>query len=170
MASRLGKTAWRRKNKTAGLCPDCKSDDLDGRIYCRKCRAQKGRLAARAYQRYVAQGLCPSCRKTTSEIGLLCLPCWFRQMANAATKTPVNGKAVRELLDQQGSRCAYTGELLVPGQNASLDHKIPRSRGGLNVIGNLHWVTIRVNFMKRDLIHDEFLLVCRAVAAQTGAV
>lgn len=73
----------------------------------------------------------------------------------------------RELLAvfvKQKGKCAYTGELLILGDNASLDHKMPKSRGGEDVSSNLQWVTWNVNDCKRALTHDEFVALCRKVA------
>jgi hypothetical protein len=50
------------------------------------------------------------------------------------------------------------------GQNASLDHKLPISRGGENEPGNIRWVDISVNSMKNDKTHEEFIAICRMVA------
>lgn len=63
----------------------------------------------------------------------------------------------------QGGKCAYTGRELVPGTNASLDHKIPKALGGTNDLENLQWVETNVNRAKNALAEDEFLSMCRAV-------
>lgn len=65
-----------------------------------------------------------------------------------------------------------TGVLLVPGRNASIDHKVPRAKGGSDDIDNLQWVDLKVNLMKRDLDITEFLSACATViafAAKGGA-
>ena len=71
---------------------------------------------------------------------------------------------IKALFEEQGGRCAYTGEPLVPGVTASLDHKLPMSRGGLHERDNLQWVTTRINSMKADLTHEEFVALCATVA------
>lgn len=70
---------------------------------------------------------------------------------------------LRSLWDEQRGRCAVTGEVLVPGSTASIDHIIPKSRGGSSDGSNLRWVLLRVNQIKWDMTHDEFVDVCRAV-------
>ena len=42
------------------------------------------------------------------------------------------------------------------GNMASLDHIVPRSKGGTNDVGNLQWVHWWVNFMKLDMDACEF--------------
>jgi 5-methylcytosine-specific restriction endonuclease McrA len=84
-------------------------------------------------------------------------------MANSHDISTKKWAELRDLLEQQGGRCAYSGELLILGQNMSLDHKTPRSRGGGNELSNLQWVTWRINLMKNDLTHEEFLRMCALV-------
>ncbi len=56
----------------------------------------------------------------------------------------------------------------MPGVNASLDHKIPTSRGGNNDLPNLQWVDMQINFVKNALTHDEFVEFCVAIAIKFG--
>ena len=70
---------------------------------------------------------------------------------------------LRRILEEQDCRCAYTGKKLVIGDNASLDHKIPVSRGGAKEPGNIHWVDWTVNTsFKNGLSHNNFLDLCEA--------
>jgi 5-methylcytosine-specific restriction endonuclease McrA len=69
-----------------------------------------------------------------------------------------------DLLQNQNGLCAYTGTPLVLGHNASLDHKIPRSRGGEDRIENVQWVTWDVNRSKTDMTHEEFVAMCHVVS------
>jgi CRISPR/Cas system Type II protein with McrA/HNH and RuvC-like nuclease domain len=67
-------------------------------------------------------------------------------------------------LEKQNYRCAYTGELLVVGeQKATIDHKRPISRGGDDSVDNLHWITKRMNEMKGAFTHEEFLETCQTI-------
>src|SRR5260221_13681849 len=53
-------------------------------------------------------------------------------------------KAIRE---RDGNRCQYTGKLLRPDEG-SLDHVLPRSRGGKDEWGNRAWSAKEVNRRK----------------------
>ena len=53
-------------------------------------------------------------------------------------------KAIRE---RDGNRCQYTGKLLRPDEG-SLDHVLPRSRGGKDAWENLVWADKAVNAKK----------------------
>ena len=60
-------------------------------------------------------------------------------------------KTIRE---RDGNRCQYTGKLLAPDQG-SLDHVLPRSRGGKDTWENLVWSDKEVNTRKGDRLPQE---------------
>ena len=178
----------------AGLCKDCGDPRGEGgtSIFCRPCAQQHsvrqacrtaalraaGNLPVRDKERehgyWVAMiqrrrdaGLCLDCGNQEATVGErypLCLDCWFQGIAKKRGGSRRNGPMIKAIFEEQQGRCAYTGELLVPGVTASLDHKIPVSRGGLHERSNLHWVTNRINSMKADLTHEEFVALCSMIA------
>jgi 5-methylcytosine-specific restriction endonuclease McrA len=60
-------------------------------------------------------------------------------------------KAIRE---RDGNRCQYTGRVLHPNEG-SLDHVVPRSRGGKDAWENLVWSAKEVNQRKADRLPHE---------------
>ena len=60
-------------------------------------------------------------------------------------------KTIRE---RDGNRCQYTGKLLRPDEG-SLDHVLPRSRGGRDEWGNLVWSDRAVNARKGNRLPHE---------------
>lgn len=77
-------------------------------------------------------------------------------------------KELRDLLKEQRSVCALTGDSLVyskMGDNARCDHKIPVSRGGGSKKDNLQWITDEANSAKGTMTNDEFIALCRKVVA-----
>jgi 5-methylcytosine-specific restriction endonuclease McrA len=60
-------------------------------------------------------------------------------------------KAIRE---RDGNRCQYTGMLLKPDEG-SLDHVLPRSRGGKDTWENLVWSSKDVNARKGNRLPQE---------------
>ena len=76
-----------------------------------------------------------------------------------------SARQLHELLMQQGCRCVLTGETLTP-KTASVDHKMPLSRGGGHGLPNLQWLTTRANRAKGQLTNDEFIELCRAVVRE----
>ena len=60
-------------------------------------------------------------------------------------------KTIRE---RDGNRCQYTGKLLKPDEG-SLDHVLPRSRGGKDTWENLVWSSKEINTRKADRLPQE---------------
>jgi 5-methylcytosine-specific restriction endonuclease McrA len=72
--------------------------------------------------------------------------------ARVPKKRPkLNAKNIRE---RDGNRCQYTGRLLHPDEG-SLDHVVPRSRGGGDTWENLVWSAREVNQRKADRLPHE---------------
>lgn len=70
---------------------------------------------------------------------------------------------LRRLWEQQGGRCALSGRAL--DDTAELDHKVPRSRGGLDTYENAQWLAAAVNQAKRNLLDEEFVALCSDIIA-----
>ncbi|HVU26318.1 MAG TPA: HNH endonuclease [Verrucomicrobiae bacterium] len=60
----------------------------------------------------------------------------------------------RAIRERDGNRCQYTGRLLAPDEG-SLDHVLPRSRGGANTWENLVWSDKAVNARKGNRLPHE---------------
>jgi 5-methylcytosine-specific restriction endonuclease McrA len=72
--------------------------------------------------------------------------------AKVPKKRPkLNAKNIRE---RDGNRCQYTGALLRPDEG-SLDHVVPRSRGGPDTWENLVWSSKQVNTRKGNRLPHE---------------
>jgi len=72
--------------------------------------------------------------------------------AKVPKKRPkLSAKTIRE---RDGNRCQYTGALLLPEQG-SLDHVLPRSRGGRDTWENLVWSSKDVNSRKANRLPHE---------------
>jgi 5-methylcytosine-specific restriction endonuclease McrA len=60
----------------------------------------------------------------------------------------------RAIRERDGNRCQYTGRVLRPDEG-SLDHVVPRSRGGKNTWENLVWAGKDVNARKGNRLPHE---------------
>jgi 5-methylcytosine-specific restriction endonuclease McrA len=60
----------------------------------------------------------------------------------------------KNIRERDGNRCQYTGRLLHPDEG-SLDHVLPRSRGGADTWENLVWSAREVNQRKADRLPHE---------------
>jgi 5-methylcytosine-specific restriction endonuclease McrA len=63
----------------------------------------------------------------------------------------LSSRAIRE---RDGNRCQYTGRPLRP-EEGSMDHVVPRSRGGKTVWDNCVWASKAVNTRKGDRLPHE---------------
>lgn len=109
------------------------------------------------------QGLCVVCGKRDAVAGdklRLCDICWIKSTLQRSTGSRKNWKTLRDALVSQ-KHCPYSGVELIIGKNASIDHKIPVSRGGTHDVNNLQWIDLHINYMKRDMTDDEFRAVIR---------
>jgi len=71
----------------------------------------------------------------------------------------------KNIRERDGNRCQYTGKLLRPDEG-SLDHVLPRSRGGKDTWENLVWSSKEVNTRKADrLPHEAGLKLLRVPRA-----
>jgi 5-methylcytosine-specific restriction endonuclease McrA len=71
----------------------------------------------------------------------------------------------RTIRERDGNRCQYTGAFLRPDEG-SLDHVVPRSRGGPNTWENLVWSSKQVNTRKGNrLPHEAGLKLIRTPRA-----
>lgn len=170
-AEHLAKLRAYGKGRSAeGICRRCPNAARPGRKVCDDCAKRGSAWSSQKREGRKARGLCTACGRDPTAAGLLCLDCWFCQSAAVNLHDRKRGPELRVLFDAQGGLCALTGAVLVPGVNASLDHRVPRARGGGNELANLRWTTYVVNRAKQDLLDDEFLAQCRSVVEHlTGA-
>ena len=89
----------------------------------------------------------------------------IERQAKAAQVAPgekVTQGRLRALLHSQRFRCALTGEALEPG-NCSLDHIVPRSRGGRHIMPNCQIVLQTANQQKGTQTYAELIASCRKI-------
>jgi hypothetical protein len=115
------------------------------------------------YKKKKEAGVCQHCSNPAT-VGGLCLRDWFKNVASIHFGTRKLGEALQSIWDAQKGLCVYSGEPLVPGQTASLDHKTPITRGGVIAVENVQWVSKRVNTMKTDMTDFEFVNLCEVIA------
>lgn len=126
------------------------------------CDANKAKAMASRRSR-LERGTCADCGLAPPSVRIQCLRCWYD---NVAQRYRIDAADLCQLWEHQGGCCALTGETLIPGVNASLDHVVPVKRGGTADITNVRWVTIIVNQAKRDFGDPDFFDMCRKIAAR----
>lgn len=161
-------TNSRRTRASRGMCECCSNPSVEGKLRCLKHLQEARNRAKRNQEHRVHNGLCVECGRDPNPAthGTRCEMCWFSMIGRSIfeVKSRPAGRSVapalRGLFHAQQEKCAYTGRRLVPGVNASLDHKIPKALGGTNELGNLQWVDTDVNRAKNALTEVDFLAMC----------
>lgn len=150
------------KRLEMGLCR-CGAT-LNGKQNCESCAIKSNLVVKKRRQLYTSKGLC-YCGDQPLSGRTQCQKCWLRSLAGTHHTST---KSLIEIWEKQKGRCALTGAELRMGDNASLDHKLPMSRGGTNKEENLQWVTKVANGVKTDLTPEELVSFCISVLRQQG--
>ena len=93
---------------------------------------------------------------------------WFRSGAQNRQKTLF---LLKEYLENEyDNRCYLSGRKLDFDnmKNIHFDHKIPRSKGGPNDLGNLGVCVSEANQSKADMTVEEYLELCKDVLEHNG--
>lgn len=136
---------------------------------CEKCRqyhsshwkkTQPVRLARKA-----SIGQCASCSSDALTSSRYCKK-HFLDSSLRKYRVPMDDyNRFWEKLEAQEFRCYYTGIEILPGVNASIDHKVPVSRGGSRAdIDNCVWCDRNINAFKNDSTDIEFIDLCKRIA------
>lgn len=140
-----------------GRCAKCGIPVESNKRKCIECinngRQSQIRYAAKCAQ----QGKCYRCKHSALDGNVLCRSCLLKNLSLNATGTRDNADALDSLLNKQNFTCPYTGIKIDVGNNASIDHIIPRSKGGSDTIDNLQWVHFGINLLKADMDQNVFV-------------
>jgi hypothetical protein len=156
------------------ICRCGKAIDREDRLQCADCRKAGNRLALAKYKGHldamltapVGGQLCRRCFKNlVMQERIECEGCWWKAKANSHFQDFGVVPLLQELWENQKRGCALTGLVIAP-PNMELDHIVPLSRGGGKGVDNVQWVLPIANLMKMNLMQEEFIALCRAVAAR----
>jgi len=139
-----------------GLCKACGKPHNEKGQCCAGCaKKNRDRINTKRADRAV-KNLCLQCGDIKEGPSTLC----DKHILIFAAKNNLGHsnkwRELETLFQKQNGICPYSEEVLILGDNASVDHIIPKSKGGLDVIENLQWVTWDVNRAKGDMLHDDF--------------
>ena len=156
--------------KANNLCLDCGGEkDRPKFTRCSKCAERQHKSFAKLVASRHEKGLCRCGNPAT--IGKVCNDCWFKRESQFNTGSKHMWQAIKQLLEKQEYKCAYSGRHLIPGVNASLDHIVPIAKSGSNDITNLQWVDKQINTrMKFGLSHQEFMSLIHQIISYTDSM
>jgi hypothetical protein len=153
----------RKTRKRDSLCVVC-GKQTTGHVECVDCKERRKQNRQKVCGSRASLGLCYKCglKDRVGNIGM-CSECALKSFSRDTFGTTARYGDLQKLFDSQNGICPYTGTELVIGINASVDHKIPKSQGGSNDLGNLQWVYLPVNMMKHKYKEEEFLDIVKLI-------
>lgn len=160
-----------KSRRQQGLCIHCgKTAPADGRYSCQKCLDRMKARVRKLHRQRIEEGLCHRCgKRRATEFTVNCADCYFKQAARINLRSSSHWQILKDKWYKQEGACPYSGELMVLGKTASIDHVKPRSRFPQDATNpdNVEWVHERVNHMKRDLTKEEFVALIEKIIAHT---
>ena len=157
-----------QEKKSRGECTTCGKKTGGSNFQCEECRAKQARLVNAKKEARRKLGLCENCGKTEAGRSHLCSLCYSKEISCRQFGSVKMAQDLIELLRKQGGTCPYTKMNLTIGDNASLDHRIPKSKGGNDDLSNLQWVYLSddldVNRIKLDMTEEQFKNAIRFLA------
>jgi hypothetical protein len=157
------KDTWSER-KRKGLCITCGKNQKRNGLKCECCYVGCQNNIKENRRERLEKGLCAFCDNPRIN-NRLCLKHFLKFTSKTHLKSTKRYKELHELFVNQGGICPYTKIKLTLGKDASVDHIIPKSRGGsLEDVSNLQWVYCNVNFMKSDMLEQEFLDLVKLIA------
>lgn len=139
----------RKKRVQKGLCIRCSEPKIKGKVLCQDCLNEDYEKRKRKKE----AGICHSCGKSAIKNRSRCTECFIKSMAKQAGTT---AEILKDIWNKQNGICAYSGRKLIIGTNTSVDHKMPKSKGGNNENSNLQFVHIKINVAKHSLLESDF--------------
>lgn len=157
------KDAWSIR-KRRGLCVTCGKQPAANGLKCATCHESYLDTKHLKKSNRLANGLCAFCDR--QRVGTqLCEEHYLKFTSKTHLGTTKRYAELGNLFTSQGGVCPYTKRKLTLGVDASIDHIIPKSREGSSDVPNLQWVYYQVNFMKQDMLHEEFIALVKEISA-----
>ena len=172
-AQRAYKKARYVAHKANGRCASCSRQPKAGCVRCAECIASGNRSNKRQKAEAISKGLCRNCftrpqiphngakkiMDGSNRTVTYCDLCYLKLIARYTLGSADKYQILLDKLYRHDWRCVYTGEKLVLGDNLSFDHIKPVSRFPELKFDptNIEPISLRTNFVKRNLTKQEFL-------------
>jgi len=160
-----------------GMCLErlkCPNKRVGNKHRCQACLTRMGDNKQKRMSILSDKGLCTECKKNKymesqrNKAGgykRCCQTCYLKRVSIRYFSSKDYWKQLLEMLTKQDYRCVYSGEILVLGANAFLDHIVSKKENPARYqdISNCHWVTEDINNMKSSLSETRFFDLCFSV-------
>lgn len=162
-------SAARATRKANGLCTytGCKDLAVTGQTQCKVHKASEKKRKKQEKRDRIALGLCRFCSK--SSIGAnLCEYHYLKGKSHSNLGSRKYWEHLKDLFAKQNSKCFYCDINLQLAVNSEIDHKNSRSRFPEQAKdpNNVVWSCSPCNQAKWDLTAEEFIALCKRVAAK----
>lgn len=152
------KQRFQREHRAKGLCLDCHNIPQANKTRCDSCMEKRRINQQKRQAEAKAKGLCCHCRKQKAlPSHRFCEGCYLKNLSVQHFGTSKCWVDLKRIWDKQKGLCALSGYPLTLGENAELDHVIPKAKKGCKDVTNVQWVLHVVNRMKRDMFEADFL-------------
>lgn len=152
--------------KASGICVVCGSEPSTNGQKCKDCYDTGLKNVHLKKSNRLSLGLCAYCdsKRVSTQ---LCKQHYLQFTSKFHLGTSKRYQELDDLFNKQNGTCPYTGRKLTIGLDCSVDHIIPKSRGGSKEIDNLQWVYAPINFMKQNMLNSEFLALVAEIYNHT---
>lgn len=155
---------WKNGEKVCSSCGKHNEDYKDFKN-CKSCRTYSKNYREsnleRTTERKIKNGICRCCSKPS--IKKRCKSCWTKDLLRKHGINVNLWEVFWKKLEDQKFTCFYTGIEIFPEINASLDHIIPKSKGGTNDLNNLVWCDRKINSFKNDNDYESLIKICSLI-------
>ncbi len=138
------------------------SHHIDSDTITKKCIGCKTIKGVKDFPKHILSkdgfaNTCWKCKNDKYDLNLNPNKFWWRRACITNRKKGLKIKALdlRDVFVKQNKSCIYCG-IHLTDINISVDHILPTSRGGLNIIKNIQILCSDCNFLKLDKTHIEF--------------
>lgn len=158
-----------QKRREEGKCHvrTCENPRLNDCKFCEKHRLLDLNTRKERFFKLMENDLCTSCGsekymnhfKNRNTKTKHCQVCYLKLLSVTYLGKADKWKELLNLLEKQNCLCPYTGDKLILGESASIDHVLSKSKypEKQKDINNLVWVSRIVNRMKHNYTHREFM-------------
>lgn len=158
----------------AGICVHCPEPAEPGKTLCVSCASKNTIRNATAKANRVADGVCRWCPSKATHESTACEYHFVYNLLKNWGRAPTSDEvdAVWTKLEDQNFECFYTGRPLVPGENASIEHLMPRKRYPNHVwtLDNIVWCDVVMNRLKGHMVPAEVLEFAQGIVARADKI
>lgn len=152
-----------------GICTRCPAPARKGKTMCAACATKSGDRGTKRLAERKAAGLCRSCPAPARTGKARCAKCAAKHNSSVAEcRLKLRTAAVADMYEKQGGGCAAC-HLRLPPRMLTIDHIVPKSKGGGDDSSNLQLLCHYCNSVKRTRTQARLLARLRELGVIDAA-